>query len=65
MLCYDISHQAICLVSAGFDAGVVIQDKQTEIKAKLTNIEVLDPEPTTLYPRVSFKTHTCMQIPYD
>lgn len=37
----------------GFDAGVLIKDDKTEITAKLTNIEVLDPDPSTHYPRVS------------
>ena len=40
-----------------------IKDSQTEIKAKLTNIEVLDPDSGTLYPRVSRSLISCVRSP--
>ena len=39
-----------------------IKDSQTEIKAKLTNIEVLDPDSGTLYPRVSGSLIGCVSL---
>ncbi|XP_067941641.1 intermembrane lipid transfer protein VPS13A-like [Watersipora subatra] len=36
----------------GFDTTVLLKDSHTEIRAKLTDIEVLDPEPSTKYPKV-------------